>query len=235
MDVNPFFELYVGDRLSSREFVDIFSPFLVRHAEALFLPGNVVVKGVQGSGKSMLLSLLKPEVRIEYAHAGAEFPVRRQISKFIGAGINLAHSNAIDFGYRAISTDQNETALFFADFVNYTVLLDLFCSIRKLSETTVTDLRVDISNDKQHDFLDALANADEFQGSLRGCNDLAAAERRIQERLNASRRFLHLNDKQLDQQIRDSKTDIGTPITVAVELLKAARIIGSKIPIFIHI
>ena len=59
MSINPFFELYVGDRLSSSEFVNIFSPFLVEHAEALFLPGNVVVKGVQGSGKSMLLKLVK--------------------------------------------------------------------------------------------------------------------------------------------------------------------------------
>src|ERR1700683_3340022 len=112
MTVNPFFELYVGDRLSSSEFVNIFSPFLVGHAEALFLPGNIVVKGVQGSGKSMLLSLLKPEVRMEYARAGAEFPVPKSINNFIGAGINLAHSNAIDFGYRAISSDPNETSLF---------------------------------------------------------------------------------------------------------------------------
>jgi hypothetical protein len=116
--VNPFFELYVGDRLSSSEFVTIFSPYLVRYAEALFLPGNVVVKGVQGSGKSMLLSLLKPDVRLEYARAGAEFPVRGALSQFIGAGINLAHSNGIDFGYRAISDDPNETAIFFGDFVN---------------------------------------------------------------------------------------------------------------------
>ena len=79
MSINPFFELYVGERLSSRQFVDIFSPFLVAHAELLFLPGNVVVKGVQGSGKSMLLSLLKSEVRIEYEQAGMEFPVPKKL------------------------------------------------------------------------------------------------------------------------------------------------------------
>jgi hypothetical protein len=235
VSVNPFFELYVGDRLSSEQFVNIFSPYLVRHADALFLPGNVVVKGVQGSGKSMLLSLLKPEVRIEYARAGATFPVNPKISRFIGAGINLAHSNAIDFGYRMISADQNETALFFADFVNYTILLDLFCSIRRLSDASVAELQIDISDDKQRALCDALAKADVFQGSLGGCTDLAAAERQIQERLNSYRRFLHLNDKHLDQQIRDSKTDIGTPISVAVGLMKAAQIIGSKVPIFIHI
>ena len=109
---NPFFELYVGDRLSSEEFVEIFSPFLVKYTEALFLPGNVVVKGVQGSGKSMLLSLLKSDVRCRYTQGNGRFPVQRQLCKFIGAGINLAHSNAIDFGYRSISKDPNETALY---------------------------------------------------------------------------------------------------------------------------
>ena len=83
MRVNPFFELYVGDRMSSREFVDIFSPFLVGHAEALFLPGNVVVKGVQGSGKSMLLTLLRPEVRLEYDRVSENFPVPAALASLL--------------------------------------------------------------------------------------------------------------------------------------------------------
>src|SRR5882757_7560716 len=102
MRANPFFELYVGDRISSEEFVTVFSPFLIDHAEALFLPGNVVVTGIQGSGKSMLLSLLKPGVRLQYCNAGKDFPVPKRLQKFIGAGINLTHSNAIDFGNRRI-------------------------------------------------------------------------------------------------------------------------------------
>ena len=238
MRINPFFELYVGDKLSSREFVDIFSPFLVDHARAIFLPGNVVVKGVQGSGKSMLLSLLKSDVRMEYARANAPFPVRGEISNFIGAGINLAHSNAIDFGYRAISDDVKETALFFADFVNYTVLLDLFESIRTLSElhdTDVADLRIDLSAERQHTFVATLTAADVFQGALEGCASIGAVESRMRQRLNAYRRFLHMNDKELDGQIRESKTDIGVPISAVVGWLKESGIIGQSSAIFIHI
>ncbi len=129
---NPFFELYVGDRISSAEFVTVFSDFLVQYAGALFLPGNIVVTGVQGSGKSMLLSLLKPEVRIQYAKANAKFPVEDRLCRFVGAGINLAHSNAIDFGYRRISEDHNETSILFGDFVNYNIALDLLASVRTL-------------------------------------------------------------------------------------------------------
>ena len=238
VSINPFFELYVGDRLSSREFVDIFSPFLVKHAEALFLPGNVVVKGIQGSGKSMLLSLLKSDVRIEYANTDTEFPVPKEISNFIGAGINLAHSNAIDFGYRAISSDQKERALFFADFVNYTILLDLFRSIRTVSKLDAGDahhLKVDLSPDSTGAFVSDLCAADVFQGALEGSVSLEDVEGRMRARLNAYRRFLHLNDEKIDSQIRQSKTDIGEPIAETVSMLKASGIIQPDIAIFIHV
>ena len=238
MSINPFFELYVGDKLSSSEFVEIFSPFLVEYAEALFLPGNIVVKGVQGSGKSMLLSLLKPEVRMEYAKAETDFPVHGKSINFIGAGINLAHSNAIDFGYRAISSNADETALFFADFVNYTILLDLFGSICTLSEPLdidMGDLHIDLSAEREHDFITTLISADIFQGTLKDCASINDVKNRMRERLNAYRRFLHMNDKQLDGQIQESKTDIGAPISATVGLLKASGIIGQDVSIFIHI
>ena len=238
MGINPFFELYVGDRLSSGEFVNIFSPFLVEHAEALFLPGNVVVKGVQGSGKSMLLSLLKPDVRMEYARAGTTFPVRKEISKLIGAGINLAHSNAIDFGYRAISSDPTETALFFADFVNYTIILDLLNSIYTLSTPLgayIEDLHVNLSIERVQEFVALAIVADSFLGTLEGCNNVEEIKQRIRERLNAYRRYLHINDKQLDGQILESKTNIGEPISEVVGFLKESRMIGPDVAIFVHI
>ena len=238
MSINPFFELYVGDRLTSREFVDIFSPFLVKHAEALFLPGNVVVKGIQGSGKSMLLSLLKSEVRREYANTDIDFPVREEIRNFIGAGINLAHSNAIDFGYRAISNDEKERALFFADFVNYTILLDLFQSIRTVSMLDAADahdLKVDLSAERTIGFVSDLSNADVFQGALEGSVSLEDVEGHMRARLNSYRRFLHLNDESIDAQIRQSKTDIGEPVAETISLLKASGIIQPNVPVFIHV
>ena len=235
--MNPFFELYVGDTLSSREFVDIFSPFLVPHAEALFLPGNIVVKGVQGSGKSMLLSLLKPEVRMEYEAASASFPIPTELSNFIGAGINLAHSNGIDFGYRSISDDPNETALFFADFVNSVVMLDLLKSLRRLAPTGVRTEQpyVNIEDDRQGRCVDALVAEEVFQGTLDGCRLFADIEGRLRTRLNAYRRFLHLNDKTLDSRIQESKTDIGTPLSEAVGILKETGVIDSAVSVLIHI
>lgn len=238
MRINPFFEVYVGDRLTSREFVGIFSPFLVQHSQALFLPGNVVVKGIQGSGKSMLLTLLKADVRNEYARANAEFPVRGSTGDFIGAGINLAHCNAMDFGYRRLTDDPDENALLFADFVNHQILLDLFESLRKLANP---DCRIQhypaVSLDlaRTEDFTQHIRDHSVFQGSLSGCETIEEVEARMRRRINAYVRYLHRNDRTLDEGIRATKTDMGTPISAVVAELKRAYIITEKVPVFIHI
>ena len=169
---------------------------------------------------------------------GLAFRYVRRPATFIGTGINLAHSNAIDFGYRSISDDIKEAALFFADFVNYTILLDLFESIRTLSrlpDTDMADLQIDLSAERQHAFVATLTAADVFQGALEGCTSIGAVESRMRERLNAYRRFLHMNDKLLNDQIRESKTDVGVPISAAVGQLKESGIIGQDAAIFIHI
>lgn len=238
MSINPFFELYVGEKLSSREFVNIFSPFLVEYAEPLFLPGNIVVKGVQGSGKSMLLSLLKPNVQMEYARAETEFPVCPKNRRFIGAGINLSHSNALDFGYRPISPDHNTTALFFADFINYAILFNLFDSIDILARRPHTHQgypRIDFSEEREYNFIAALATADDFQGTLEACQNAEDVQNCIRKRLNAYRRYLHCNVKEIDGQIRESKTDIGVPLSKTATLLKQSGIIEHDVSIFIHI
>ena len=63
---NPFAEAYVTHTVSDENFVRFFSHILVIPASAILKPGNIVIKGTQGSGKSMLLRLLEPEIRIAY-------------------------------------------------------------------------------------------------------------------------------------------------------------------------
>ena len=237
MRINPFFELYVGDRLSSREFVNIFSPYLVKHATAIFLPGNVVVKGIQGSGKSMLLSLLRPEVRLEYAKANSHFPIPSDSPTFIGAGINLAHSNAIDFGYRSISADHRNAGLLFGDFVNYTVVLDLLDSFQMLANARTADHGVPIksSDDRQREFVAMIRETNIFRQTLNGCTNVAQVKARILHRLNSYRRFLHMNDQNLDEAIVQTKTNVGEPISAVCKMLKRSRLVSGSVNFLIHI
>jgi len=238
MPSNPFFELYVGDRISSEEFVTVFSPFLVKHAEALFVPGNVVVTGVQGSGKSMLLSLLKPGVRVQYTRAHENFPIAPRLRWFIGAGINLAHSNAIDFGYRRIPGEATEVALLFGDFVNYAICIDLIESVQTFwmeGPQFSKEVGVDFAREKQDALVRVLNKDDVWFGYLDGCEIFGEIVKRMEQRISTYRRYLHMNDKEFDPAIRSTKTAIGVPISRLVKAMKEVGVLQPNVNVFIHI
>ena len=91
----------------------------------------------------MLLGLLKPDVRIAYNQLGIPYPVDDFATRFIGAGINLIRSRAIDFGQRPIVADEEEqlsvAPLFFADFLNHWLVLDILRSVEKLTKETASE------------------------------------------------------------------------------------------------
>jgi hypothetical protein len=100
---NPFAEAYVTHTVSDEHFVRYFSPVLVASAGPILQQGNVVVKGTQGSGKSMLLRLLDPEIRISYFQIDPEqknpatrYPVAENLRNFISTRVDLNKSGLLD-------------------------------------------------------------------------------------------------------------------------------------------
>lgn len=241
--INPFYELYVTETIGADRFVRLFSPYLVDHTLALFQPGNVVLKGVQGSGKSMLLSLLKPETRIAYAKAGAEFPVQQELRKFIGAGINLTMCGILDFGQRPIESDktdeQEHLPIYFGDFFNYWVVADILSSIEKFAiekEGHIADeLGLMTAKDKLNEFALSLASDDCWFGYLEGIKDFLALKQRIAERITSYRAFLNFNSDELPPGIRQSKSSVGIPISHTAKKLREYAIVPKDVAIYIRI
>lgn len=95
--INPFHTLYLTEGVEAVDIPALFSPVLVQHVQALFLPGNVELRGMQGTGKSMLLSLLDTPVRLRFweqrsrrpGQPTTDDPLPVEHRRFIGAGINL--------------------------------------------------------------------------------------------------------------------------------------------------
>jgi hypothetical protein len=239
MKANPFFELYVGDRITSRQFVQLFSDKLVPHTESLFLPGNIVVTGIQGSGKSMLLSLLKVGVRLEFEKENSEFPVPSDLRKFITCSVNLAHSSAIDFGYRSASMEAPlQAELLFADFLNYLLMDNLISTLRTYGTAPdvvreevgvlfrVTDLR---------DIAAKLSTMDIWEGWLQKQTSLDGLQERIRERIKLYRRFLHMKDQKLSDGVLDTITAIGQPIIQAAKTLKTIDAVSADTNFFAEI
>jgi hypothetical protein len=110
---NPFHTLYLTEGVGAVDIPSLFSPVLVPHVQPLFLPGNVELRGMQGTGKSMLLSLLNTSVRLRFwnqqSRAPGQPPTDDPLSvenrRFIGAGINLSKSNAFKLRGIKLSSD----------------------------------------------------------------------------------------------------------------------------------
>ncbi|OED00954.1 hypothetical protein [Rhizobium sp. YK2] len=239
MKSNPFFELYVGDRISPKDFATIFSDFLVPHAEPLFLQGHAVVTGIQGSGKSMLLQLLQPSIRIQYEQSGKDFPVPIDRRKFLGASVNLAHSNAIDFGLRRdLENEPREVELLFGDFFNYLVVASFIQTVDTIAKSS-NDLRrevgLNVAGNEVNDIAVLISKLDIWEGWIQPCANLAELQKELARRIQGYRRYLHMKDRVLSPSFKETRTPVGVPILDCVDALQRGGIIDVDSNIFVNV
>ena len=238
---NPFADLYLTESIGTEKFAELFSPVLANESQthALFQPGNIFLTGLQGSGKTALLSLLRPEVMIAYRRVGPHWPLPESLSRFVAAGINLNSSKARDFGQRMLSDEADPVAtnaLLFGDFLNYWIVDDLLHSIEVIRDDTATQvyrtLGVHADQTKLDELAKALACHACWFGSLEGVSTYAELKRAIDGRIYSYRRFLNYN-ADLPSAIARSKTSPGEPIGVVAETLKQLGVIQEDVPVFV--
>lgn len=239
-ELNPFHDLYVTETTASRpnEFVQLFSPFLINNALLLFEPINVVLKGTQGSGKSMLLNLLKPEIRLAYHDAEEVFPVPKRLQCFLSAGVNLTRCGATDIGQRPLSPNPDEDLrlfpLYFADFLNYWIVRDILDSVLTMFKRP--EVFPFIENPVRLDeFARRLASQDCWFGYLENVGGWKDLRDRISARIICYRGFHQFNLAALPPDVQKTKTVIGQPISRAVESLVQCEVLDEGIPVLVRI
>ena len=231
---NPFHEQFVTETISPENYVRLFSPLLLQREGSLFLPGNVVLTGVKGSGKSMLLSLLRAGTRVAYEKVGQEFPVLLENRQFVGAGINLTRSNFSQFGQRtfpSISSDEEgriQLPLYAADFFNYWIVSDVLRSISYLSSELGGKIADQIGILREPLLWDLfardLAKEDCWFGYLEAVSGIDELRNRIRNRLIEYISFLNFNREKLSEGIIRTKTSIGSPISAVTRALRETEI-----------
>ena len=238
---NPFAELYVTESIGADKFAKLFSPVLANdnRTHALFQPGNILLTGLQGAGKTALLSLLKPEVMIAYRKGGVHWPLPASLSKFVSAGINLNTSRARDFGQRTLEGEADPiatNALLFGDFLNYWIVDDFLRSMDVIQGDEVTEWYLELGIRADEARLDevalALAKHTCWFGSLDGVSSFTELRSVIQERIFSYRNFLNYN-ADLPLSIIRSKTSPGEPIGVMARAMKSMGVIPEEVPIFV--
>lgn len=243
MASNPFHDLYLSESISEDDLVKFFSPIIVEHSGVVFEPGNVIIRGLQGTGKTMLLNLLRPELRLAYRRAGVKFPVSLRASKFIGAGINFRKCGILEFAQhleQGIDPKQvQELALVFADFFNYWIVADLVKSIQLFRASGQSALLAEIglkgSDADLDEFAKRLAADPCWFGALAGVSTVSELDARFAERFSEYRRFLNLNVFLLPDSILNTKTVIGDPILKTVDALRATQVLDDRTKIFVRI
>lgn len=244
MIANPFHDLYLSEAIPEEALVELFSPIIVKYASAIFEPGNVIIRGLQGTGKTMLLNLLRPESRIAYRRSRRNsFPVPEESWRFIGAGINLRKCGALEFAQHLTQESDarqiQELELLFGDFVNYLIVADLVSSIDQFLRFNDGELLAEIGINGQKDRLDTfsqiLASDPCWFDALEGVKTIEQLRERLSERLKLYRRFLNLNIDELPKEVIETKTIIGSPILKAAEALRASGVLSADTKVFIRI
>ena len=238
---NPFAELYVTESIGTDRFAALFSPVLARETQthALFQPGNIILTGLQGSGKTALLNLLRPEVMIAYRRLPAEWPLPDDLSTWVAAGINLNSSKARDFGQRILPhTEDSEAtnALLFGDFLNYWIVDDLLRSVETIRDDSATEihrlLRVEAEQSRLDEFARTVTNHRCWFGSLKGVVSYENLRSAIEQRIYSYRNFLNYN-AELPASVMRSKTSAGEPIGVVAAALKQCGVLPKEMPVLV--
>ena len=242
---NPFHTLYLTEGVGEAEFPLLFSPVLIPQVTPLFLPGNVVIKGMQGSGKSMLLSLLDTRVRLQFwqqsitalpENISKSDPLSPNLRRFVGAAINLSKSNAFQLRGIKVSQDTAENLEYarqcFSDFVNCWVLRDLFDSIerlvRELKRTQDLDRLHEIGVSQDLGRLDAavrLLGDDASCSFLSGLDSVDAIRRLLSQRIASYKRLITNPRHALSAEMEQSRSILGEPLTAATKALRASGVL----------
>lgn len=234
---NPFEHLYVTERVAPDSFVRLVSPYLVPHVQGLFQNGNVFILGTQGSGKSTLLAYLKSEIRAAYSRADVNYPVISDFTKFLCAGINLHTSDSLSIGRRPVDAQgagNAQAPLFFGDFVNYWVLSDILDQLFFVSDNQGA-FNFKINIDALDSFAVNVAKKECWFGYFSMVNDFTSLKSKIRERILEYRMFAQLNRDSLSDELVNSKTNVGEPLSQVVRSLKELDILDSDVSFFIRV
>lgn len=246
---NPFRELMVTELIENPKlYKKMFSEqILIGETLTVFQPVNAVLTGPQGSGKSMILNLLRYSVLSEYVtgksmHEGLEF-----LKPFLGISINLQRAYFQAFGRRSAAkrlgsdsnSDLNIDASCAADYLNHFLFAEFLKAIRFLLTPAGTPLArwMGLSRSKTNpaDLATTMAKWRCWYGYYQDADTIEHLEEACQKRIDEWRRFLNTATEAVPEEIWTTKTMIGEPLHYMGNLLQGMARRGGTLPLYVVI
>jgi hypothetical protein len=232
---NPFYHPLVTELIENPErYGKVFSQrILVGETLAIFQATNAVLLGPQGSGKSMILNLIRYPVLSQWIKVhGSPPPPLKSMSPFLGISINLVRAGFHAFGRRSVSKvrssgqiDQELDATCAGDFVNHFLFREFLKGIEFLASPGGTDLKRWMNIPKNGINLDKIvyeiSSWDCWFGYYESCRSFKDVLSKCEERLNIWRSFLCANIDEIPDPVWQTKSMIGQPQHCMGNMLRA--------------
>jgi hypothetical protein len=237
---NPFHELYLSEMLRDQPwlYIDLFSSeILTGETQSLFRPGNVVLLGSNGAGKTMLLGLLSPEVRAAFLKQDRPYPVSEDESRSLGVGINFVHAGFNHLAQRRVHEEEEQNlvlwSLMMGDLLNYSLVWELFKTLQYLGSDSGAQLRdflgAKIDEARLDEFALEVAKSECWHGYLERFGRFEDLLAGVRERVFVYKAFANWNQEKLPDEILATKTEMGSPLARCRSLLEKLKILGATV------
>lgn len=232
------------ERVNELDFPAFFSPTLIPLVLPLFQPGNVMLSGTQGTGKTMLLALLDSQIRLAFWNDRQNpFPVEPEFCKFVGANINLSTSKVLKFNERKFSREPQEniarSKAIFSDYFNCWIVRDLFESIQTLQKKApsnrLNECGLNLDSKSLNAAVAILAKTEELSGLIPRAKDVASAIELLSKRLRTYLDFINFKIDEIPKRLWTTITGIGEPVSKTMEALKSCNVLELNTEVFVTV
>ena len=239
---NPFSELYLSEAIEDPILYSRwFSPaILTGQTEGLFRKENTVLRGSNGTGKTMLLRLLSSSVREAYLNNPGDFRLPDALRSSIGLSVNFLHAGFGSLGRRRLRKDQEaneeQWTFLFADLLNYYVvasLLETLAFLKKDGRGVADEIAARLECVRLDAFACCLASHPCWFGALQDVKDFGALRERVRRRIESYGSFVNWNTNALAPGIRSTKSSIGQPILAARDALRRTEVLDERVALIV--
>jgi hypothetical protein len=246
---NPFYHPLVTELIEDpTRYGKVFSQqILVGETLAVYQAANVVCLGPQGSGKSMILNLIRYPVISQWlkAHGRPPEPIKR-MGPFLGISINLVRAAFHAFGRRSVSkirsagkVDQEIDAICAGDFLNHYLFREFLKGVQLLATPDGESLRQWMRIRQNKLDLEKIAREISSWGCWFGyyedCCSIDSLLGKCEDRLNTWRSFLCANIDDIPEDVWRTKSMLGEAQHAMGNLLREMGTSSKPLSLFVVI
>lgn len=241
---NPFHDPLVTELIEDPvRYHKMFSEeILVGETLQVFQPANVIIVGPQGSGKSMILNLVRHTVMSNWISGEGTPPdPLRHVTPFFGISVNLVRANFHAFGRRSVSKaqigklDEEIEATCAADFLAHYLfrefLKGLVYILSNEGERFVNWLG--INKEVLEHQIKGISKWDPWFGYYNDCLTLDELQRKCDHRLSTWRSFLNANIDEIPRDIWKTKALLEDALHSMGNLLRSAGSTEKPLSLFV--